>query len=464
MLATVKEGRTTTSVVAAEEYTTEFRAYNDDAWYTVRVLLVGERLIVKYQNFSDENDEAFEPSRFGDCEDLEDFKERFRPLSRQLQDAECRRFGPGARVCACHSFAPDDVRFYDAVIDGVQENEHSWEIGEEECLCTFLLYWLHGPNARNLTAEPIDNICEVQSAWELDPAVTSFLDMAGKKIHLFSSRYVLASSGVSGLEMGPYCNGSSNTTHRMSYFERMEKEAQRAMQSVDNVCSPGVSKKGFEMMPYCPKSSNTTHRMTYSGQMIKASKRVRRSVVDACSHEVGCHDRRMEDKELEGTKDVCMILITNIDKELCPLTITEFLRRHTSVSARVVIFPSFSMEVYTKGAIMVNSTREFQELCDFLNNPNRIITSSTGRPWVILEKVVGFKNIKASIGALVHTSEKIKRGTSNNLKVVHSGTKEFKIASNKRDLFFEFSEHQERLRKKLALEEGKIFAANEQLS
>ena len=120
MLATVKEGRTTTSVVAAEEYTTEFRAYNDDAWYTVRVLLEGERLIVKYQNFSDENDEAFEPSRFGDCEDLEDFKERFRPLSRQLQDAECRRFGPGARVCACHSFAPDDVRFYDAVIDGVR--------------------------------------------------------------------------------------------------------------------------------------------------------------------------------------------------------------------------------------------------------------------------------------------------------------------------------------------------------
>ncbi|KAH1241529.1 hypothetical protein GmHk_07G019100 [Glycine max] len=55
------------------------------------------------------------------------------------------------------------------------------------------------------------------------------------------------------------------------------------------------------------------------------------------------------------------------------------------------------------------------------------------------------------------------RGTSNNLKVVHSGTKEFKIASNKRDLFLGFSEHQEQLRKKLALEEGRIFAANEQL-
>ncbi|RZC02487.1 hypothetical protein D0Y65_017568, partial [Glycine soja] len=60
-------------------------------------------------------------------------------------------------------------------------------------------------------------------------------------------------------------------------------------------------------------------------------------------------------------------------------------------------------------------------------------------------------------------SDKTKRGTSNNLKVVHSGTKEFKIASNKRDLFLGFSEHQEQLRKKLALEEGRIFAANEQL-
>ncbi|KAL5153278.1 hypothetical protein HKD37_19G052870 [Glycine soja] len=56
------------------------------------------------------------------------------------------------------------------------------------------------------------------------------------------------------------------------------------------------------------------------------------------------------------------------------------------------------------------------------------------------------------------------RGASNNLKVVHSGTKEFKIASNKRDLFLGFSEQQERLRKKLALEEGRIFAVNEQLS
>ena len=65
---------------------------------------------------------------------------------------------------------------------------------------------------------------------------------------------------------------------------------------------------------------------------------------------------------------------------------------------------------------------------------------------------------------LFYFLQKTKRGMSNNLKVVHSGTKELKIASNKRDLFLGFFEHQERLRKKLALEEGRIFAANEQLS
>ena len=64
---------------------------------------------------------------------------------------------------------------------------------------------------------------------------------------------------------------------------------------------------------------------------------------------------------------------------------------------------------------------------------------------------------------LIFFLQKRKRGTSNNLKVVHSGTKEFKITRNKRDLFLEFSEHQERLRKKFALEEGRIFVANEQL-
>ncbi|KAL9319480.1 hypothetical protein ACSQ67_011319 [Phaseolus vulgaris] len=441
----------TSAVVPVASYATEFRAYKDDAWYTVCVLFHGDTLTVKYSNFSPENDDAFRPSDFQNMNEVENFKFRFRPLSKQVQDEECRLLSPGARVCACHSFAHDDVRFYDALVDGVQESKHSWETGEEECLCTFILFWLHGPNARNLTTSSIENICVVQPRWELDPVLASFLDM----------------------------------------------EAQHYEQRTINVCSDKVPKEdfGFDMVPYCNKRSNTTSKFTYFGRMIKASSTclsMKHNALDGLlpmhvhlkvflypyyvhinryepsSLTFSCHDRRMEDRDLEGTKNMCMILITNIDKELCPSTVTEFLRRHTSLSVRVFIFPSLSMEVYTRGAIMVHSEKEFQELCDFLNNPNCIITSSTGRPWVILEKLVGLKNIKASIGALVHISENIlqeeKKGRRNNLKIVDSGTKEFKIASIMRDLFWAFSEHQERLQKRLAVEERRIFAANQQLA
>lgn len=55
-------------------------------------------------------------------------------------------------------------------------------------------------------------------------------------------------------------------------------------------------------------------------------------------------------------------------------------------------------------------------------------------------------------------SQNGKKGASNKLEVVYAGTQEFKIASDMRDLFLEFSDHQERLHKKLALMEGSILA------
>ncbi|KAK7316538.1 hypothetical protein RJT34_00085 [Clitoria ternatea] len=353
-----------TLAVPVAPYTTEFRAYNDDAWYTVCVFREGESLRVKFYNFPDEHDCVFGPSQFRNLEHFQNFQGRFRPLSKQLQDNECRQLVHGALVCACHSFSHDDVRFYDALVDAVGKSDHSWATGEELCSCTFILEWLHGPNARTLTVAKIEDICMVQSSVELDPAVVSFLEMTREKIEPLSSEY-------------------------------------------------------------------------------------------------RCHDRRMEDRDLEGIKNMCMILMENMDKELCPSTVTEFLCRHTSISAEVFIFPSFPSEVYTRGAIILDSGKEFQKLCDFLNTC--IITSSTGRPWVIIEKVVGLKNIKASIGTLVHVSKNIvhngKSGRSNNLKIVRPGTKEFKIASELRDLFLAFSDHQKRLHKRLASEERRLMCS-----
>ncbi|XP_027925173.1 uncharacterized protein LOC114182494 isoform X2 [Vigna unguiculata] len=151
--------------------------------------------------------------------------------------------------------------------------------------------------------------------------------------------------------------------------------------SFESIVLSEIRNSSFGMVPYRGNRSNSTRQITYFGRMIKETQCARRSIVSAYSPEVSCQDQRMEDRDLGGTKNVCMIMITNMDKKLSS-TVAEFLRRYTSLSVRVFIFPNLSMEVYTRGAIMVHSEKEFQELCGFLNNPNCIITSSTGR-WLL---------------------------------------------------------------------------------
>ncbi|RHN69071.1 putative SAWADEE domain-containing protein [Medicago truncatula] len=385
-----------------QNYVTEFRNYEDGAWYTVMVTLEEkETLRVRYEKFTDEEDNIFEPSFFESLEELVEFEKRFRPLSVQVQDYECRKLVKGVRVCASLHFTPDDLRFYDAVVDAVEERKHSRK-KDAECLCTFILSWLHGPNEGKLTAAEIGDICIVQPIKEHDPAVAFFLEITRRRLE-----------SQSGQELVVNCHKGTKTKTKMGFFERMQKGKRRAKRSVVGACSPEVSL-----------------------------------------------DESMEDKELEGKRNVCMILIGNLDKELCPSTAVEFIYKHTQVSASVFIFPSLSLELYTRGAIMLHTEQDFQKLCDFLTNPNYIIASSTGRPWVVIEKQVGLKNIKASIGTLFPKSENASHDgnsrTSSNLKVVHSGTQEFKTASAKRDLFSEFADHQVRLHKKLAFLEASI--------
>ncbi|XP_024641254.2 uncharacterized protein [Medicago truncatula] len=385
-----------------QSYVTEFRNYEDGAWYTVTVTLQEkETLRVGYEEFTDGDDNLFEQSSFDSLEKLHEFEKRFRPLSIQAQDHECHKLVHGVRVCASLHFNSDDLRFYDAVVDRVEEHNHS-RTKDAECLCTFILSWLQGPNEGKLSAAGIGDICIVQPISEPVPAVASFLEITRRRIE-----------SKSGQELVADCHTGTKTKTKMGFFERMEKGKQRAKRSVLGSSSPEV-----------------------------------------------CVVESMEDKELEGKRNVCMILIGNVDKELCPSTAVEFLYKHTQVSASIFIFPSLSFEIYTRGAIMTHTEQDFQKLCDFLTDQNYIITSLTGRPWVVIEKQVGLKNVKASIGTLFPKSENAtqegKNKTSNTLRIVNSGTQEFKIASDKRDLFTEFADHQVRLHKKLAFLEGSV--------
>ncbi|KAJ7960234.1 SAWADEE domain containing protein [Quillaja saponaria] len=339
---------------SSSEYNLEFRAVKDDAWYSVQVLLEGDRLRIKYQGFSDAHDNLFDTTSFGNLKELEEFQTRFRPASMQLQDDQCRKVVEGMTVCASFCFGPDELLFYDAVVDGVMYSEHAFNKGHEECLCTFILLWLHGRNYGNLTAANIENICQIQPTVELDPKVTSFLKMTRERIENTSDSNS-NSKGAAGLEVGFCRNESSSTRQKLGFFERLKKETRFA------------------------KRSESKTRPS--------------------------EERRSEDLPLGGVESHFVIMLGNLDKALSPSTITEFLHRHTSVIPRVYVFPTLKQEIYTRGAIVLDCEKSIQKISEFLDNPNRIIISSTGRPLVIIEKLLGPDAIKASMGTLMPISK-----------------------------------------------------------
>lgn len=97
----------------------DFRAEGDDAWYSATVELDGDVLRLKYCDFSEKHDQILKAGDFKSLSEIELFEDRFRPASVQAQDSECSKVLEGDVVCASSTFENDDLRFYDALVDGV---------------------------------------------------------------------------------------------------------------------------------------------------------------------------------------------------------------------------------------------------------------------------------------------------------------------------------------------------------
>ncbi|XP_043804536.1 uncharacterized protein LOC110628454 isoform X3 [Manihot esculenta] len=391
------------------DYNVEYRAIADDAWYSVRAVLDGEKLTVKYCNFSDDHDNVFEPQYFKSVVEIEEFVNRFRPVSNQLQDRDCKNVAEGAVVCASHSFSDLDVRFHDAVIDDVFHKNHSFVNGEEQCMCTFVVIWQHGPGAGCLANKKIENICIVRSNAELDPNVDIFSKIVREK-----------------LESAAYCNGT------------IHGEIASLPMKLGSTCA-----QRFYQETNCA-SQSTRNRWSYE------------EIERICHHT----QRIKEESDIGGIENHYVVLIDNVDKDMSPSTITEFIHRQTSISVRVFVLPSSTAETFTKGAIVLDSKKNLQKLCEFLDSPNHIIMSRRGRPWVIADKLNRHDKYMVPLGNLMpkyqNKLQHRKIGITNDLKVVYSGSEEYRTAKRLRDLFMEFSEHQQRLHKRLALEEQMI--------
>ncbi|GAB2285173.1 hypothetical protein Dimus_019625 [Dionaea muscipula] len=315
----------------------DYRSVVDDAWYSVRLVLQNERLIVKYKEFHDVYDEPFwaGDDKFSTPEKIAAFRNRFRPLSGQLQDSQCSLVKKGTLVCAS-SGCGDAHLFYDAVVDEVMSEQHSFE---QECRCTFLVSWIHGPNVGTLSIAKIENMCLVNSSNQMDPRLTSFLRILEEKpgISLPGSGSVVAG--------GKYKRESHNST-----FE----------------CKADY---GFQLREGPVPLSGTEGK-----DRGKALKFVSDSAQDL---EMG--GTNYLKRGAKKSKGPYIILIENLDKSISSSTIVNFIYGHTSITSDANVFPCPSSESYTRGALVVDSAEKLQKLHNFLHKPDQIITSSRGR-------------------------------------------------------------------------------------
>jgi len=88
-------------------------------------------------------------------------------------------------------------------------------------------------------------------------------------------------------------------------------------------------------------------------------------------------DWSRDDNDLGGCSSV--FLIDNLDKDLSPSTIVEFIHSRTSLSVQACVFPSMSSEMYTQGAIVLNCRKNLEKLSKFLDCQDHIIMSKRGR-------------------------------------------------------------------------------------
>ncbi|CAN8325894.1 unnamed protein product [Cochlearia groenlandica] len=161
----------------------EFRSPVDEAWYGVDVWDLCDSLVVSFNGFSCSYDEVYSPRDFENLEEIKEFEERFRVTSVQMQDVECPTVQEGTRVCATCPSVSGEVKFYDALVVGVEREKHGRdEEGNEVCGCSFRLSWKQGPFADETTVSKVGDICLKQEEDRMNPKVVSFFKEARRQI------------------------------------------------------------------------------------------------------------------------------------------------------------------------------------------------------------------------------------------------------------------------------------------
>ncbi|KAI3870690.1 hypothetical protein MKW92_016845 [Papaver armeniacum] len=161
---------------------------------------------------------------------------------------------------------------------------------------------------------------------------------------------------------------------------------------------------------------------------------------------VGC---LMTTKSLTKEGHSYYIVIENLEKDLSPRTIVNFIYEHVSIICGAFVFPSLLSDVNTRGIITADAKEKLQKLLKYLCDPAHLIISSRGRPWVITD----VEPRDGTFGSLMPKTE-IAQGSG--LRVVSWLTDEYVTGKQLLELFTGFAKDVQGLHGKLSLDEEDV--------
>ncbi|KAL6580713.1 hypothetical protein OROMI_006636 [Orobanche minor] len=220
--------------------------------------------------------------------------------------------------------------------DKVNHQDHSFAGGEEECMCTFVLFWLHGRGRGTLTSTNIASICTLECVPQVDPRISAFWI------------YVLQSFGS-----GSKGHSSDNKNTHMSTEKNLETSRSGLL-----VETSTTSKSLMWQSKDSWRISNYEH---WTSQ----------------DEDIGPHQCNIDG--LATGNHEHFILIDNLEKDLTPSSIKKFIYKKTTILPQAFVFSRHLSDPCARGAIVVNCQKKVQIVCDFLANPNHLIVSSRGR-------------------------------------------------------------------------------------
>ncbi|WOK95234.1 hypothetical protein Cni_G03941 [Canna indica] len=372
----------------------DFRSLSDDAWYSVRLVVEGKAALrVMYCNFSSDLDEMYHGDGFAALREVEDFKTRFRVPSTQLQDEDCWRVNKGTVVCASHTFGETDVRFYDAIVDSVMRSGHVNVDGESICRCTFMVRWQHGPLTGETTPTTVQDICLVQSRSPQNLTLDKFLEFSRK-------RFAIRSKPT-------------------------------------NVQTIKRNKEPILDVSNAKDTKGTSHQ---SSGLEMRFPNVEEPLAKPINPEANCLG----------------LWIDNLEKDLCPDIMTDFIYEHTSIHVQLELSQSIIPAMCHGGVVTVKTEKQAKRLIDFLLDSAHIVISSKGRPWFFKED--WRQMCKGTVPRHEQHKPVQNKGQQDDsrLRLTHRGTKEYERAKELQNLHSQYHNHVERLYLKLQSEERKL--------